>query len=289
MGTSCGQSATLCGRLWSSALCHSLGRVSCHTLWRAVRLYMCQVVNINTHHKSEPKAQFKMKDPLGWSQCQTLPNKFRNSTFFPKKESYLTPKTSVYTLPPRPSVSRSFSFSESYSPETCQNNKSKSKTESNLTRTHSLYGLQDSKSKERQTHHRCSVSPQKERYQPVQPLSRSLSLASLQQAPVQNYLGQIQSAVSSTNHAGIWARGRKTSSCRNLKDLNDHDSLPIGSTAPGTWLTKVDPPIVPMRSKKRRKPPSSRSSLTRLSEDSSISSDSGMWPDTPPMHGCNNR
>lgn len=223
MGTSCGQSATLCGGLWSSALCHSLGRVSCHTLWRAVRLYLCQVVNINTHHKSEPKAQFKMKDSLGWSQCQTLPNKFRNSTFFPKKESYLTPKTSVYTLPPRPSVSRSFSFSESYSPETCQNNKSKSKTESNLTRTHSLYGLQDSKSKERQTHHRCSVSPQKERYQPVQPLSRSLSLASLQQAPVQNYLGQIQSAVSSTNHAGIWARGRKTSSCRNLKDLNDHD------------------------------------------------------------------
>merc|ERR1719495_183873 len=44
-----------------------------------------------------------------------------------------------------------------------------------------------------------------------------------------------------------------------------------------------------MRSKNKRKPPSSRSSLTRLSEDSSISSDSGRWSDTPPIQGCNNR
>jgi len=231
-----------------------------------------------------------MKDSLGWSQCQTLPNKFRNSTFFPKKESYLSPKTSVYTLPPRPSVSRSFSFSESYSPETCQKNKSKNQPDSNLTRTHSLYGLQDSRSKEGTINPRCSVSPQKEIKQPLQPLSRSLSLASLQPASVQNNLGQSQTAATSASHAGIWARGRKTSSCRNLKDLNnDPDSLQVGLTTPAAWLTKVDPPVVPMRSKKTRKPPSSRSSLTRLSEDSCISSDSGRWSDTPPMQACNNR
>jgi len=227
-----------------------------------------------------------MKDSLGWSQCQTLPNKFRNSTFFPKKESYLSPQTSAYTLPPRPSVSRSFSFSESYSPDTCQKNKSKNQPDSNLTRTYSLYGLQDSRSKEGTIHHRCSVSPQKETNQPVQPLSRSLSLASLQPASVQNNLGQSHTAA--TNHAGIWVRGRKTSSCRNLKDLNDPDSLSVLSTTPA-WLTKVSPPVVPMRSKNKRKPPSSRSSLTRLSEDSSISSDSGRWSDTPPIQGCNNR
>jgi len=109
-----------------------------------------------------------------------------------------------------------------------------------------------------------------------QPLSRSLSLVSLQPPQLSIHhnpkhddqdppdlssarlhtrapsIGHIYQN-SQTDHAGIWSRGRRAESCRNLRDLSDHDGTFDPSVSKGSIPTKVDPPKAPVRLKKNRR------------------------------------
>ena len=205
-----------------------------------------------------------MKTWFGFSRYQTLPNTYRSSPCsVPCESSTPIPilEPTLFTLPPRPRVSRSFSFSESQAtdtkPKTCNDEEENRK----LTRAHSVYGMQDPSPNlmphslhiypsEYSTYHQHPQADQNLDSQP-QPrqfhsLSRSLSLASLQPPALTIYsyktnaengppdqssnrlrtrspsIGHIYQNTK-TEHAGIWNRGRRAESCRNLRDLSYHD------------------------------------------------------------------
>ena len=204
-----------------------------------------------------------MKTWCGFSRYQTLPNTHISSTFsVPCESSAPIPilKPTLFTLPPRPRVSRSFSFSESQSTDTQHKPKTWNDEEANrkLTRAHSVYGLQGPSPSlmphiypsEYSTYHHIPQADQnldsKPQSRQFQSLSRSLSLASLQPPELTIYSYKMNAENSlpdqssnhlrtrapsighiyqntKTEHAGIWSRGRRAESCRNLRDLSDHD------------------------------------------------------------------
>ena len=207
-----------------------------------------------------------MKTFCGISGYQTLPNKYKTSSYSSYKEASPTPskpKSLLYILPPRPRVSRSFSFSESQTSSkparlTKQKKFQYSDEDKQFSKTLSMYGLQGRSSNltrhisptqcskchhtthaDRDTHTQIHTGH-------LQPLSRTLSLVSLQPPeltihsnkknavkgpPDQSYsslrtrapsIGHIYQNTK-TEHAGIWSRGRRAESCRNLRDLSDRD------------------------------------------------------------------
>ena len=206
-----------------------------------------------------------MKTFCGISRYKTLPNKYKSSAYSSSKESsppILQPI--LYTLPPRPRVSRSASFSESQTRNYGESHpKQKSHNDSEkdvrLPRTQSVHRLQGP-SYNQMAHtsptpcSKCHHAPRADhnthtQLQPrqFQPLSRSLSLASLQppqllttpynpkhddRSPPDHNTTRLHTRAPSighiyqntkTDHAGIWSRGRRAESCRNLSDLSDHD------------------------------------------------------------------
>ena len=207
-----------------------------------------------------------MKTFCGISGYQTLPNKYKTSSYSSYKEASPTPskpKSLLYILPPRPRVSRSFSFSESQTsskPErqTKQKQFQDSVEDQQFSKTQSMYKLQGRSlnltphmspaqcSKCHQTPHADRTTHTQIQAGHFQPLSRSLSLVSLQQQelsihsnqkntekgpPDQNSnrlrtrspsIGHIYQNTK-TEHAGIWSSGRRAESCRNLRDLSDRD------------------------------------------------------------------
>ena len=127
----------------------------------------------------------------GGHHYQTLPSNYRN---------YVTKVPSGSSLPPRPSVARSSSLSETHT--------SRERNLSPLKRTGSVLGL-----------HLPMLAP----------LSRSQSLANLGQRQDRPEDKREKSRVSLKErargeHAGIWSRGRRSESCRNLKELKDQVS-----------------------------------------------------------------
>jgi hypothetical protein len=204
-----------------------------------------------------------MKTFCGISGYQTLPNEYKTSSYSSYKEASPTPKSLLSMLPPRPRVSRSFSFSESQissKPERQTKQKKFQDSDENkqFSKTQSMYGLQGRSlnltpnmsptqcSKCHQTPDADLTTHTQIQAGQFQPLSRSLSLVSLQpsQLTIHNNLktahkgppGQSSSGKRTrapsighiyqnikTEHAGIWSRGRRAESCRNLRDLSEHD------------------------------------------------------------------
>ena len=144
-----------------------------------------------------------MKTLCGLAGYQTLPSKYKIS-----KETTTNP---LHILPPRPRVPRrSFSFSES---KTSNNSERTAKQDVNNQKKISRSGSQYLSVPE--------PSPKTIPDEFLQPLSRSLSLASLQpgHGHVPPHAGPHGTGqVSTAGHAGIWSRGRRTTSCRNLTE-----------------------------------------------------------------------
>ena len=206
-----------------------------------------------------------MKTFCGISGYQTLPNKYKTSSYSSYKEASPTPskpKSLLYILPPRPRVSRSFSFSESQissKPErqTKQKKFQDSDEDKQFSKSQSMFGLQGRSSiltrhisptqcsKCHQTPHADRTTHTQIQAGQFQPLARSLSLVSLQpteltihnnkknadKGPPDQSSSRLRTRAPSighiyqntkTEHAGIWSRGRRAESCRNLRDLSDH-------------------------------------------------------------------
>jgi len=96
-----------------------------------------------------------MRTFCGLTGYKTLPNKFKSSAYSPSKatknkEQPQSGKTSIFSLPPRPKVSRSFSFSDSETAskggkhQEHHHHQHQNKNEKVLGRTQSVYGLQTS-------------------------------------------------------------------------------------------------------------------------------------------------
>ena len=200
-----------------------------------------------------------MKTFCGISGYQTLPNKYKSSSYSSYKEASPTPskpKSLLSILPPRPRVSRSFSFSESQTsskPERQTKQKQFQDSDEQFSKTQSMNKLQGRSSnltphmsptqcsKCHQTPHADLTTHTQIQAGQFQPLSRSLSLVSLQPQELTIHsnnknadknsshlrsrtpsIGHIYQNTK-TEHAGIWSRGRRAESCRNLRDLSDHD------------------------------------------------------------------
>ena len=199
-----------------------------------------------------------MKTFCGISGYQTLPNKYKSFSYSSYKEASSMPKSLLSILPPRPRVSRSVSFSEAQISSKAEKQFQDSDEDKQFSKTHSMYGLQGRSSNltpdmspaqcskchhtthaDRDTHTQIHTGH-------LQPLSRTLSLVSLQppeltihnnlktdhKGPPENSSSSLRTRAPSighiyqntkTEHAGIWSRGRRAESCRNLRDLSDRD------------------------------------------------------------------
>ena len=153
-----------------------------------------------------------MKTLCGLSGYKTLPNKYKNSAYSSPREihkSEETPSKPLNILPPRPGIARSFSFSGA-------------KTSNNTARR-AKCDVSDEKIISRSGSVNMNMNmPEPNQSANMQPLSRSLSLASLQHGhvPLPGHVAPPSGQDNHTGHAGIWARGRRASSCRNLRDIN---------------------------------------------------------------------
>ena len=154
-----------------------------------------------------------MKTLCGLSGYKTLPNKYKTSAYSTTKEPPYNPS---HILPPRPCLARSSSFSESKKSNNLERHTRPLITkEKKISRSGSLY-LPNTDPTPKNKQPECSL-----------PLSRSLSLANLQpghgHAQLHDgYHGHVAPSSGQNNHAGIWARGRRANSCRNLRDINQH-------------------------------------------------------------------
>ena len=140
----------------------------------------------------------------GLSGFKTLPNKYKNSAYSSSRQIHKSEETS--SKPPRPGLARSFSFSDS-------------KT-SNKQEIQPKCNVGDEKVIIRSGSINLNLYiPEPAKTENLQPLSRSLSLASLEPGYVPLH-GHVAAPSEHDNHAGVWARGRRASSCRNIRDTS---------------------------------------------------------------------
>ena len=148
-----------------------------------------------------------MKTLCGLSGYKTLPNKYKNSAYSSPREIHKSEE--IPSKPPRPGIARSFSFSGA-------------KTSNNTARQ-AKCDVSDEKIISRSGSINMNLNmPEPTQTANLQPLSRSLSLASLQHGHVSlpGHVAPPSGQDNHAGHAGIWARGRRASSCRNLRDIS---------------------------------------------------------------------